>query len=145
MGMFSRVDRRSEMKRACYILVLAIPLILCLASASDVRWDFSGKWLMNVNGNTFTLTIEQNGSTFFKGTMEPLNHEGRVSQIEGTILPGDVVRGLTPTVIFTRTDTHQHFHGFLFVGAEKEKSMAGTYGFTDDRRDHEGGWFATRE
>jgi hypothetical protein len=133
------------MKRAFLCPVLAVFLVLPLASVSFSAEDLSGKWSMNSDGYKFTLTIQQSGSTFFQGTMEPLNHQGSVSHIEGTILPGDEVRGLTPEVVFQRKDANQHFHGFVFVGVEKGKHMAGTSGHTDDPRDHEGGWFAERQ
>jgi hypothetical protein len=42
-------------------------------------------------------------------------------------------------------ETNQEFQGFVFVGVEKRKHMAGTFGYSENPKDHEAGWFAERE
>jgi hypothetical protein len=108
-------------------------VVLLLASSTTRAGDFDGAWIMNANGWTFTLKIEEKDGNI-TGTMTGINNE-QTSKIEGKI---------TGNEITFKRDGDQEYRGFLLVddptGKTNKLTIAGILkaGVT------EAGWTAKR-
>src|SRR5262245_23896038 len=80
-------------------------VVLLLAGATARAGDFDGTWIMNANGWTFTLKLEQKDDGTVSGTMTGINNDQR-NTVEGKVNGKEIT--------FTR-DNGQEYHGFLFV------------------------------
>ena len=57
--------------------------VMLLAGTLARAGDFDGTWIMNANGWTFTLKLEQNDDAI-KGTMTGINND-QTSTVEGKV------------------------------------------------------------
>ena len=116
----------------CLRFAIAMSIAL-VVGASAQAGDFDGTWIMNANGWTFTLKLEQNDDAI-KGTMTGINND-QTSTVEGKIKGNEI--------IFTR-DNGQEYRGFLFVGDPTDKTnkltVAGIFKSGDDNA----GWYLKR-
>jgi hypothetical protein len=106
---------------------------LLLAASTLRAGDFDGIWIMNANGWTFTLKLEEKDGNV-TGTMTGINNDQK-STVEGKITGNKIT--------FTR-DQDQEYHGYLFVddptGKANKQAVAG--GFKSG--DNHAGWYAKR-
>src|SRR5258707_2503447 len=106
---------------------------LLLAGDMARAGDFDGTWIMNANGWTFTLKLEQKDDTV-TGTMTGINNEQK-STVTGKIKGNEIT--------FSR-DNEQEYRGYLFVddptGKTNKLTVAGTFKSGDDQA----GWYAKR-
>src|SRR5437763_652483 len=112
-------------------LLLGVALLLAVGTAR--AGDFDGAWIMNANGWTFTLKLEQKDDAI-TGTMTGINNDQK-STLEGKIKGNEIT--------FTR-DNGQEYRGYLFVddptGKTNKLTMAGIFKGGDDHA----GWYAKR-
>jgi hypothetical protein len=106
---------------------------LLLASTTVRAGDFDGAWIMNANGWTFTLKIEEKDGAI-TGTMTGINNEQK-STIEGK------VKG---TEITFKRDNDQEYRGYLLsddpTGKTNKLTIAGIFKSGEEQA----GWYAKR-
>jgi hypothetical protein len=107
--------------------------ILLLAGSTAHAGDFDGTWIMNSNGWTFTLKLEQKDDTI-TGTMTGINNDQK-STLEGKINGNEIT--------FTR-DKGQEYRGYLLVDDPTGKTNKLTVAGIFKSGDGQAGWYAKR-
>jgi len=122
---------RQTVRIATWIVLAAA--FLLLASPLARAGDFEGAWIMNANGWTFTLKLEEKDGAV-TGTMTGINNDQR-NTVEGKINGKEIT--------FKR-DNGQEYVGYLLVddptGKTNKLVMAGTFKAGEDQC----GWYAKR-
>ena len=112
--------------------LLSVVLLLFVGRPAHAG-DFDGTWIINANGWTFTLKIEEKDDTI-TGTMTGINND-QTSKIEGKIKGNEIT--------FTR-DNNQEYRGFLLTDDPTSKTNKLTIAGTFKAGETEAGWYAKR-
>jgi hypothetical protein len=112
---------------------LIVIIVVMLVGGTGRAGDFDGTWIMNANGWSFTLKLEQKDDTVTE-TMTGINNDQK-STIEGKVNGNEIT--------FSR-DNFQEYRGYLLVddptGKTNKLTIAGTFKSGNDNS----GWYAKR-
>jgi hypothetical protein len=107
--------------------------VLLLAGEIAQAGDFDGTWIMNANGWTFTLKLEQKDNAV-TGTLTGINNDSK-GTVEGKINGNEIT--------ITR-DNMQEYRGYLLVDDPTGKTNKLTVAGIFKSGDVQAGWYAKR-
>ena len=124
------------------LLVISLALLASLAAGAEedkkpVLPDVSGTWLVNANGEKFTLTLKQKDG-LLEGRMVPLGKKAADGMpVKGSIDDQWLVR-------FRRHGANQNYMGYLFRECKRtdKRHIAGFFGTELECGDHRHAWYA---
>lgn len=123
------------------LFVVSLALLASLAASAEEAPkpelpDVSGTWLVNANGEKFTLTLKQTEGQL-AGQMVPQGKKAADGMpVKGSIDDQWLVR-------FRRHGANQNYMGYLFRECKKKgRHIAGFFGAELQCADHRNAWYA---